>query len=98
MRAQAKNLVLLEVRKHRGLLQRELAERAKLSLGHVCQIETGQRRIGLYAARSIEGAFRREMDELGFTFEDLLAGTHTAIPPRLQNSSVGQTPDPEPPA
>jgi transcriptional regulator with XRE-family HTH domain len=98
MRAQAKNLVLLEIRKHRGLLQREVAERAQLSLGHVCQIETGQRRIGLHAARSIKRALRREMDELGFTLEDLLAGTSTALPPRLQNSSVGQTPDPEPPA
>jgi hypothetical protein len=49
-------------------------------------------------ARRIRDAYRREMDDLGFTLEHLIDGTHTSLPPRLQNSSVGQTPDAEPPA
>jgi transcriptional regulator with XRE-family HTH domain len=78
--------------------QRELADQAGVCSTYICQLETGQSRIGADVARRIRNAYRREMDDLGFTLEHLIDGTHTSIPPRLQNSSVGQTPDAEPPA
>jgi transcriptional regulator with XRE-family HTH domain len=98
MADRTKNLVLLELRKSEGLRQRDLAEQAGVCSTYICQLETGQSRIGADVARRIRDAYRREMNNLGFTLEHLIDGTHTANPLKLQNSSVGQTPDPEPAA
>jgi hypothetical protein len=45
---------------------------------YICQLETGVHRIGLHAAGAVYRSLRDDCDRLGYSFEDLLAGTPPA--------------------
>ena len=96
MSGQAKNTVLRDIRNDLDLTQREMAEEAGLTLGYICAIERGKRRIGPTAALAIWRAFRPAFDRLGFTLDDLLESGCTKLPHRAQDSSVGGNPDTRP--
>lgn len=79
-----------DVREERGLTQRQLAEKAGISIAFLSEIENGKRNLS-------SGKLLRIADELSVSTDYLLRGEHTtieeqpiAIPPELHRAAKAQ--------
>jgi transcriptional regulator with XRE-family HTH domain len=81
---------IAEVREERGLTQRQLAEKAGISVAFLSEIENGKRNLS-------SGKLLRIADELSVSTDYLLRGEHTtieeqpiAVPPELHRAAKAQ--------
>jgi transcriptional regulator with XRE-family HTH domain len=81
---------IAEVREERGFTQRQLTDKARLSIAFLSEIENGKRNLS-------SGILLRIADELSVSTDYLLRGEHTtieeqpiAIPPELHRAAKAQ--------